>query len=1024
MKLKNVLFKGARMVGYSAVSFLSLFLLPNWVTSQTLDVQVGTGTSTTSAVPLSSCYGYTYSQQIYKAADLQAAGLTVGATISTLRFFYVSGTTNNSTDWTVYIGNTAKTEFASNTDWESSASLQSCFSGIVSYPAAGNWLEINLSAPFHWDGTSNLVVGIDENQSGYNCSINWRYSSLGNNSSIYYRNDSTNPDPNTPPSATGRNNYIPNAQFIATLDPPCSGAPAIPQIAVTPNDTLCAGTPFTMSKQTGYAFSGISYQWQKFSSGAWADIVNQTGPTMLNTGISVNTEYRLNVTCANSNQTATSIPILMVINALPVVAVSASTTSICNGDVAAITASGASTYSWSPATGLNNTNTASVFASPTATTTYTVSGTDANGCVGINTTKVIPNTEAKVNLAITPGTHCEPGTVITATLSNAPANSNGANWEYRFLKADGMTVAQNWNTSNVYDFIPATDSVYTYYYQMRNISCPSEYIDSVKYDITIGFGAQYTKVDYDCNNLGGKVLLTDLFGQQNQTPIYNTALNASSDMSVLDFQGAAAIAGGRAVITPSQTGTSGGLFVNVPNFQPGYNNSFKANFLLTMDQPINTYGTGGADGLTYSFGNDVNYGANLPNGSGSKLRLVFDAANNSPNVTGIYLIYGQTNTTAPNPTASTTLAFSTNTSLWKLKSDVPVSMNIDTRGRVTVTVGGTTVFSNIQLPASYLTENVTTWKHFFSAGTGGDALRQAVSNFELIANSIYVGVANSSQAQPSSWGQSSTISGLAPGVYKVWISKNQDTLCAKNIATIEILNANPQVDLGNDTTICAGQSLTLDAGNPGSSYTWSNSNAVTQTLTVSNAGNYVAYVTGTNGCVGISSINVAVQQAPSAGGIFMQGTYPNMNFTVLNAQNTQMYNWNFGDGSTLNNGPASVNHTYQTPGTYSVTATLTNACSNTDVVQSFEVVNTASLTENTLSGLTIFPVPATDKLTVQMPESVQYSMTVFAATGALVQAKNFYTGSTVLNVQSWEKGIYFLQIEQDNQMKTVKVSVQ
>jgi hypothetical protein len=55
----------------------------------------------------------------------------------------------------------------------------------------------------------------------------------------------------------------------------------------------------------------------------------------------------------------------------------------------------------------------------------------------------------------------------------------------------------------------------------------------------------------------------------------------------------------------------------------------------------------------------------------------------------------------------------------------------------------------------------------------------------------------------------------------------------------------PEVYLGNDTTIAAGQTLLLDAGNPGSDYLWS-TGATTQTITVSLTGTYS--VTVTNDC--------------------------------------------------------------------------------------------------------------------------------------------------------------------------------
>jgi len=62
-----------------------------------------------------------------------------------------------------------------------------------------------------------------------------------------------------------------------------------------------------------------------------------------------------------------------------------STGDICPGGTATLTATGADNYAWSPATSLNTTNVAQVLASPTQATTYTVSGTDANGCSGSTT---------------------------------------------------------------------------------------------------------------------------------------------------------------------------------------------------------------------------------------------------------------------------------------------------------------------------------------------------------------------------------------------------------------------------------------------------------------------------------------------------------------------------------------------------------------------------------------------------------------------------------------------------------------
>jgi gliding motility-associated-like protein len=55
-------------------------------------------------------------------------------------------------------------------------------------------------------------------------------------------------------------------------------------------------------------------------------------------------------------------------------------TTIIIGNDTTITASGVNTYSWTPTTGLNCDTCSTVIATPTVTTTYTVTGTDAQGC--------------------------------------------------------------------------------------------------------------------------------------------------------------------------------------------------------------------------------------------------------------------------------------------------------------------------------------------------------------------------------------------------------------------------------------------------------------------------------------------------------------------------------------------------------------------------------------------------------------------------------------------------------------------
>jgi hypothetical protein len=73
--------------------------------------------------------------------------------------------------------------------------------------------------------------------------------------------------------------------------------------------------------------------------------------------------------------------------------------SICAGSGIILTTTGASTYSWTPSTGLSATNIAAPTASPSVTTTYTVTGIDINGCSNTSSTTITVNAAPSITLS-------------------------------------------------------------------------------------------------------------------------------------------------------------------------------------------------------------------------------------------------------------------------------------------------------------------------------------------------------------------------------------------------------------------------------------------------------------------------------------------------------------------------------------------------------------------------------------------------------------------------------------------------
>ncbi len=225
-----------------------LAFLGNLMYSQSTTVLGTPGTTTNQALPVEPYYGYTYSQSILTASELNASGILGVNEISAITLDYTNTTLTNSDDWTVYMGHTSKTGFSSSSDWESVASLTTVFSGTVSVTTGTtNTVVVTFSTPFMWDGISNIVIAFDENASSYGSSSDDFYCrSTTGTRSLVYRNDFTNPDPASPPSATYQRNYVPNMSITHT-----------PQ-----QGNVVIGTPGTLTNQTlpiepyyGYSYS-------------------------------------------------------------------------------------------------------------------------------------------------------------------------------------------------------------------------------------------------------------------------------------------------------------------------------------------------------------------------------------------------------------------------------------------------------------------------------------------------------------------------------------------------------------------------------------------------------------------------------------------------------------------------------------------------------------------------------------------------------------------------------------------------
>jgi len=191
---------------------------------------------------------------------------------------------------------------------------------------------------------------------------------------------------------------------VSTSNGTCT-ATATVTVTVNPIPTVTVNAPPSCSGSTVNVSATVSP-----SGGTYLWSNGQTTPTIAVSPAS-NTTYTVTYTangCSNSgNGTVT-------VNTAPT-ATATGATSICQGASAPLNATGGTTYSWSPSTGLSNSSVANPTATPSVTTTYLVTVTNAAGCTDTASATVVVTPIAANVSATSTNLNCGGSTVITAT---------------------------------------------------------------------------------------------------------------------------------------------------------------------------------------------------------------------------------------------------------------------------------------------------------------------------------------------------------------------------------------------------------------------------------------------------------------------------------------------------------------------------------------------------------------------------------------------------------------------------------
>ena len=307
-------------------------------------------------------------------------------------------------------------------------------------------------------------------------------------------------------------------------------------------------------------------------------------------------------------------------------------------------------------------------------------------------------------------------------------------------------------------------------------------------------------------------------------------------------------------LTSTANSLLGGITVNAGVDAEAY----KVEFDVRTTNSINPV----ADGFSWSFAPNASATVTTPAaevGTGSGVKISFDAYGTSgDNVKGTYLLYNNT-ATSFNSASAGVLASTVNTP-WLGTDSARVAIVINADGKLTLSVNGTALFTDVQLPNAYVNANKATWKHVIKARTGLINMQTAIDNLSVQYKNFAPG--SSTYGTPLA---SNTI------LYVTELGVNG---CYSPLAPVSISVSQPAPIVYNNsaTGICLGESVTFNMSSaitPAYTYEITSPNAgagvastvtgATHTFTPTAAGTMPYIVTATNGnCTEVDTVNIMV----------------------------------------------------------------------------------------------------------------------------------------------------------------------
>ena len=638
--------------------------------------------------------------------------------------------------------------------------------------------------------------------------------------------------------------------------------------------SICSGSSTTLSASGASTYS-------------WTDGTNNYSGNSITVTPTSNTTYTVTGTIGTCSATAT---VSVTVNPAPSLTVNATPSSICQGNSATLSASGASTYSWTD--GTNNYSGNSITVTPTSNTTYTVTGTIGT-CSATAAVTVTVNPSPSLTVNATPSSICQG--------NNAILSASGAN---TYSWTDGT----NNYSGNSITVTPTSNTTYTVTGTIGTCSATAAVTVTVNPSPSLTVNATPSSI---CQG-------------------NNAILSASGANTYSWTDGTNNYSGNSITVTPTSnttytvTGTIGTCSATAT-----VSVTVNATPTLTVNATDNQLCTGESATLTANGANTYNWSHSL--GSGSS-KTVSPTSTTTYTVTGISA-EGCSNTASISITVNPVPNVSANAS--------PNTICIGGSSTLSASGANTYSWSNGSSGASItVSPSSTTTYTVTGTSTAG------CTNTATVTVNVSTTINITANANPSSIceGASSILSANGADTYNWSNSMNLSTITVTptnttsytvtgysggctGTATVSVtVNPLPTVIASaNPSSICYNEVTTLTASGA-NNYSWSHSLGTGSSVTVAPTTNTTYTVTGTNiyNCSNTASVSIVVNPIPTVNITASSTTLCQGDETILTATGAESYSWSHGLGT---NNIITVSPSSTT--TYTVVGTNTAGCSAT-----------------------------------------------------------------------------------------------